>query len=175
MIEECPHCHHRVVLTPDGECPSCRRNVGERRDAESSVVRVMISAEEVLPSCCITCGRDTVRARRMRLRRLTPEAAGARDDRLEFLVELDPSGFGLLLALPCLLLIRLFRVGEDRIGARIPMCRWCEDVGVRISPRHVNWDTHHIVLLGHREFRKRLEESWREAIAARSPRSPNTG
>jgi hypothetical protein len=99
----------------------------------------------------------------LKLRRLTPDAAAIRDKPLEWVIELSLGA-----AFLSMLAIRLLRQGEDRVVVRVPLCEWCKDAGVKITLRQVSWDTHHVVLLVHREFKARLylhREKTAKAIA----------
>ena len=41
----CPHCHIRVVPSPDSECPSCRRNVDEPPWVLAEIVAEAVSCD----------------------------------------------------------------------------------------------------------------------------------
>lgn len=151
MIVECPHCHRKVLPLPDGECPSCRRDVWDSAGVNHSVTEAVVSAEERLPQCCIACGRYTSSVRRLRPRRPKP---GPDADRASPLLVL----FGPPVLLIHALVVRLLRSRQERMDFSIPCCESCRKAGSEISPHYVNWRSHTVRLLVNRAFREKLRQ-----------------
>lgn len=146
MIQECPHCHTKVIPGVDGNCPACRRSVADLDDADPGVTTVVLNDVRPLPPFCVGCGQTTTRIKILR---------GATADR-------DPTNapamrFWVLQVLRLAWLLET----QPRKRARVPLplCRECEEAGWKLELRHIDWNNHMITILASVKFKQRLVEA----------------
>lgn len=150
MIEECPHCHTRVVPLKDNICPACHKSVVNQVGADLSVTTITVDDVRSLPPYCVLCGRETKRVQHLRKTRKDPDPSGsAAANRLAL------SQGGLVGELAAWIL----RFGKQDIVFSIPYCERCQNEHRRLSVRHVDWDRRLLTLLAHVDFKQRLVES----------------
>ncbi len=64
-MQECPHCYNRVMITSNGECPACRKNIRDISEANKDKTAVTIPIDAKIPSCCFVCGQETSRGQKL--------------------------------------------------------------------------------------------------------------
>jgi len=158
---ECPHCYTQVVPMAHGACPSCLKNVNERIGTDANKTSVTIRQGEPLPSCCVGCGEETDRVKKiLKVVDLQRSDRGA-----NFLVTL----VGILCGLFTGLLF--WRSGGQRaiklgVIMWLPLCSSC-DKGKRVKPRHVDFQREEMTFVASNSFVERLEQIRRKRTSSR--------
>jgi hypothetical protein len=67
MIQECPHCHRKVLPRRDDTCPSCSKNVLDVKDVDLNRSALDFTFGVKMPECCHQCGVFTRNRQAMRL------------------------------------------------------------------------------------------------------------
>lgn len=157
MIVECPHCYNRVMAGPDGECPSCRRNVNDKTATDASMSSVYIAHLADVPPVCCGCGRRTDRYVKVRLKTAGDKAYREwRSSSLWLLI------LGTVCLAPVFLVLYLTRgSGRGRAGdtivVRMPQCEACGAMG---APTPIAVDTEHCGMrfAVHVELKRRISD-----------------
>jgi len=159
MINECPHCHRRVIPLAGGECPACHKDTTRCEGVDPNRTTALIGEKATLPDICCSCGSFT--PRRIAIKRSANVSASKneaeRDDQV--------SGWASQMVLGVLFgsFGRLFAVFADRstssempVEVSIPQCELCSE-SQAIEPLHVNYDLCRMKFLVHKDFAKEFE------------------
>jgi len=143
MLIKCPHCYSRVLPKPDDRCPSCGRNVKDRRGADRTKTELVLTEGDPLPPICLLCGDPTDRTVRVRFHKADPANA-----------DKEVAAVLMLVSLFVALLAYLLRPRRGiYIEMRLPQCRACKKKTGKPEPRHIAWDRRELTLVVHRKFR----------------------
>jgi len=137
---ECPHCHHEVMLRPDGKCIACGKSRHDHHGVDPDQTMVTIENVSILPACCFLCGEDTHRLQRFTWNyRANPYT-------------LPPW------MIPFVMLMSFVPGSQYRSTERLrlPVCPRCAKPARRVKPASV-WSGLDCRLLVHRRFRERFE------------------
>jgi hypothetical protein len=55
-VTECPHCCRKVILSQDGECPSCGKKESEAHPSGKPMRLLAVRGGDKFPSICFSCG-----------------------------------------------------------------------------------------------------------------------
>lgn len=152
-IITCPHCYIRVILMPDGACPSCREFVNETDRSSCKKTSILIRHGADLPPFCCQCGVATDRYVK------TKHGFGASSSegvgRFTSVLLLFVAPLLGLLAIASMRDSQRNERGRDQLMARVPQCRACADRGP-LEIVGINTEEFGIRLIVHDDFRTRL-------------------
>lgn len=137
---ECPHCHHEVMVRPDGICLACGKDQNDHTGTQPEMTMLLIENVSQLPANCFLCGTET---RRMQTFRLHYRATA-------FAV---PSWM-----LPLARMMAYVPGSEYSTSEtlRLPTCPACAAHGKKVKPLSI-WSGLDCRILVHRIFRERFE------------------
>ena len=133
-IKECPHCFSRVLVTSEGNCPTCWGDT--RLPNASGRVRYRVEVGAQLPRLCVVCGEAT-RKTLVVTDQLGEEAGFQADE--SALQEVLQAGIAVFLAGPLAILSKLFGFNRNTSGhvvrqmsLKVPRCWHCRKEEVRV-------------------------------------------
>lgn len=153
VIVECPHCYTHMMPSPQGECPSCRKNIHDAGNADPARTAVSIRHLAELPQNCCDCGRETARYVNV-TRRISRKAESHTSDvgALLFIASMFSCLF-----LPFALLFGLRERTGDSVRIDMPQCEACAAHGPPV-PTRVNSEELRMTFVVDRQFKKRIVE-----------------
>ena len=133
MVQECPHCHTRVLPKEDNLCPACGKNVLDTIQADLSVRSLTVKGAVTLPYCCTCC---TPTDRIVTVREKFPENELAKF--IEALIDYRSPHFS---------------PTERRrtVIVKLPQCKECGKKG-KPKPTHVDFEHDEMTFLVHYKF-----------------------
>ena len=158
MITDCPHCFSTVATSADGICPSCRKNVNELADTDSSKAALNVSHGAHLPGVCCECGRTTDRfvtvKQKIRPHQNSRERARQTTPGLLILLVFT-------LGIVPLVILALGQVAKENLGrtdilvVRMPQCKDCGADG-KPEPIRTNPETLDTTFVVHKKLQHQV-------------------
>jgi hypothetical protein len=147
MINDCPHCHTRVIPNADGTCPSCTKDTRDVTGTEPYVIRITIAEGQPLPPYCVLCGRETERTVKITRRGHDKRSRKAASGRIGL--------YALALGLLGYVFSSVIGASRKVVSLRLPVCEVCHRTD-RVQVVNVDFERNAITVFGHRDFRSRL-------------------
>ena len=148
MIKECPHCFMRVVATANGECPACRRDMGDTSGSDATKTSLSVALGAVLPPFCCDCANMTDRYVKVRAK-----IAGD-----------NGSGWATFFSVMISVITGVFVAGDDdnprrrssdTLVIRVPQCKLCASQG-HPRPIRVNSEELRMTLVVDKKFKEKV-------------------
>lgn len=137
---ECPHCHHDVMVRPDGICLACGKDQNDTTGTNPEMTMLTIENISKMPANCFLCGVETRRQQ-------------------TFSWTYRTTGFGLPQWMVPLARAMTYVPGSPHTTTEklcLPTCPDCGKKAKKVKPLSV-WSGLDCRLLVHRIFRERFE------------------
>jgi hypothetical protein len=132
----------------DGACPSCGKNVNDRKGTDPNKVLVAISSGQRLPQICHSCGAPTRDVKKLATTS-TPQDTTFTSGLGGFIAHfVKPFGF----------IDKMEQLNKTvEVSLELPTCRPCGRSLRYITPHYIDFDAHRFDLVVHVEFKRAME------------------
>lgn len=137
---ECPHCHHDVMVRPNGICLACGKDQNDKTGTNPDMTMLTVENISKLPANCFLCGVETQRMQTFRMTYRT--------------TAFSVPSWALPLARMMAYVPGMEFSTTDRL--RLPTCLACGKQAKRVKPLSI-WSGLDCRILVHRIFRERFE------------------
>ena len=145
-MTECPHCHTKIFVRPDGSCPSCGKSALSKIGADDRFTILEIKEAQKLPNICFNCGHKSEKEIKLHEK----IAVGGESGIVKVVMFImSPIRF---------LMNNGYQSDKRSVYIKLPICLDCKSRLKKIKPKHTDFLNSTMTFIVHKNFKKEFED-----------------